>query len=365
LFAYRCTICGELTPGYEDRKTLMQDSTLVQLVRWSLVAAGIVTLAGCASVSTPGPSPMYAADRSHSSGGVAYSNGNTCYAPPPNLQAAYNQPYEINGQWYHPLRSAQGYDREGTASWYDIASSSHVTAMGTAFHDNRLTAASRVLPLPTCVRVTNLQNGRSILVLVNDRGPFVAGRIMDLSMGSARALGIINQGTAQVRIQTVEGGVPAPAPYQPRVFQQLVPVQNLQPKPAAPLRAETVPVDIPQSRAQLRSVVANAFANPATSTSSAVVPKPRRLQSPPVLTRPQLNNVIYLVSARPMELQRARQEEQKLHAFGITTAHLVPASSGYAVKIGPLASTDDTASYVHSLQRLQLGEFQPSQQSDG
>ncbi|MEL5848368.1 MAG: septal ring lytic transglycosylase RlpA family protein [Candidatus Igneacidithiobacillus chanchocoensis] len=341
----------------------MQDSTLVQLVRWSLVAAGIVTLAGCASVSTPGPSSTYVANRGHNTGGVAYSSGETCYAPPPNLQAAYNQPYEINGQWYHPLRSAQGYDREGTASWYDIASSSHVTAMGTAFHDNRLTAASRVLPLPTCVRVTNLQNGRSILVLVNDRGPFVAGRIMDLSMGSARALGIVNQGTAQVRIQTVEGG--APAPYQPRVFQQLVPVQNLQPKPAAPLRAEPVPVEVPQSRAQLRSVVASAFASPAPSNPAPAAPRSRKMQSPPVLSRPQLDNVIYLVSAQPMELQRARQEEQKLHAFGITTAHLVPAASGYAVKIGPLASTDDTASYVHSLQRLQLGEFQPSQQSDG
>ena len=345
----------------------MQDSTLVRLLRWSLVAAGIATLAGCASVSTPGPS-TYVAPQSHNNG-IAYSSGNTCYAPPPNLQAAYNQPYEINGQWYHPLASAQGYDRVGTASWYDIASSSHVTAMGTAFHDNRLTAASRVLPLPTCVRVTNLQNGRSILVLVNDRGPFVAGRIMDLSMGSARALGIINQGTAQVRIQTVEGNaaVPAPAPYQPRVFQQLVPAQNLPPQPTPLPRPEPVPVEIPQSRANLRSVVANAFATPAPSRQlpAYATPTPRQVETPPVLPRPQLNNVIYLVSARPLELQQARQEEQKLHAFGITTAHLVPSGSGYAVKIGPLASTDDTESYVHSLQRLQLGEFQPSQQGDG
>ncbi len=365
MFAYCLTISGELTPGHEDRKARMQESTLIQLVRWSLVAAGIITLAGCASVSTPGPSARYAVNRGPGSGGVAYSNGETCFAPPPNLQAAYNQPYEINGQWYHPLQSAQGYDRVGIASWYDVASSSHVTAMGTTFHDNRLTAASRVLPLPSCVRVTNLQNGRSILVLVNDRGPFVAGRIMDLSVGSARALGIVNQGTAQVRIQTVQSSAPAPTPYQPRVFQQLVPVQNLQPKPATPLRAEPVPVEVPQSRAQLRSVVASAFASPAPSNPAAAAPRPRKMQTPPVLSRPQLDNVIYLVSAQPMELQRARQEEQKLHAFGITTAHLVRAASGYAVKIGPLASTDDTASYVHSLRRLQLGDFQPSQQSDG
>ncbi|MEY2340858.1 septal ring lytic transglycosylase RlpA family protein [Acidithiobacillus sp. IBUN Pt1247-S3] len=339
----------------------MQESALNSLLRWSCVAAGLATLAGCASVSTPSPSVR------SPSPGVAYSTGTTCYAPSPNLQAAYNQPYEINGQWYHPLPSAQGYAQTGIASWYNIASSSHVTAMGTTFHDNRLTAASRVLPLPTCVRVTNLQNGRSILVLVNDRGPFVSGRIMDLSIGSARALGIVNQGTSQVRIQAVQSG--APAPYRSPLFQQLVPVQNIQ--PTVPGQTPTTTAAIPEiqqhSRAQLRSVVANAFgAPPAQPVAAQPRPAPRRAapiasQAQPVFTAPQLEDVIYLISAEPMELPQARHEEQKLHAFGITTAHLVPAAQGYAVKIGPLASTDDTAGYVHSLRRLQLGNFQLSQ----
>lgn len=347
-------------------KRFMQEPALRSLVRWSCLAAGLATLAGCASVSTP----QIASTARSARAGMAYSTGTTCYAPSPNLQAAYNQPYEINGQWYHPLQSAQGYAQTGIASWYDIASSSHVTAMGTAFHDNQLTAASRVLPLPTCVRVTNLQNGRSILVLVNDRGPFVPGRIMDLSIGSAHALGLVNQGTASVRIQAVQGNLPAPTPYQPPVLPQLLPVQNTQPAAPSvptPMRTHT---DNPYSRAQLRSVVANTFAEQAVPqapiSTTPIAPKARpRSATNAVLARPQLENVIYLVSAEPMQLEQAKREEQKLHAFGITTAHLVPQSTGYAVKIGPLASTDNTSGYVHSLQRLNLGNFQLSQKIDG
>ncbi|MDD3759240.1 MAG: septal ring lytic transglycosylase RlpA family protein [Acidithiobacillus sp.] len=335
----------------------MQEWTPNRLLRWSCVAAGLATLAGCASVSTPSPSSSIARS---SSSGLAYSTGTTCYAPSPNLQAAYNQPYEINGHWYHPLQSAQGYNQTGTASWYDIASSSHVTAMGTAFHDNRLTAASRVLPLPSCVRVTNLQNGRSILVLVNDRGPFVAGRIMDLSIGSARALGIVNQGTAQVNIQAVQSSVPAPAPYRPQVMQQLVPVQNIRPViPSVSPTPQSPGSGVQHPQAKLRSVVASAFASPKQPLSAPATPVTTAAR--PVLSAPQLEDVIYLVSTQPMELQQARAERQKLQAFGITTAHLVPAAQGYVVKIGPLASTDDTVDYVHSLRRLQLGDFQLSQ----
>lgn len=139
-------------------------------------------LAGCASM--PGrvaSAPGY----SSTARGSAYSTGQDCYAPTPNLNAAYNQPYEINGTWYHPMRNDAGFSENGIASWYDQQSSSNITAMGTAFHARQMTAASRTLPLPSCVRVTNLENGRSLVVLVDDRGPFVSGRIMDISYGAA------------------------------------------------------------------------------------------------------------------------------------------------------------------------------------
>ena len=129
----------------------------------------------------------------------------TCYAPAPNLQAAYNRGYTVLGRRYAPLRSAAGYDVDGVASWYGWESGT-TTSMGTRFNPRALTAASRVLPLPTCVEVTNLRNGRRALVLVNDRGPFVHGRVMDLSYGAAKALGVVGTGTAPVRIVALASG---------------------------------------------------------------------------------------------------------------------------------------------------------------
>ncbi len=160
-----------------------------------LVAA--LSLAGCAS------SP------SQRSGGgmqVPVNVSSSCYAPAPNLRAGYNRDYRVLGRSYAPLRSAAGYDVDGTASWYGWESGK-TTAMGTYFNPRAFTAASRVLPLPTCVEVTNLRNGRSILVLVDDRGPFVDSRVMDLSYGAAKALGMTGSGTAPVRIVALAPGV--------------------------------------------------------------------------------------------------------------------------------------------------------------
>ena len=141
--------------------------------------------------------------------GVPINAESGCHAPQPDLRAAYNRTYTVRGRSYTPLRSAQGYDEQGVASWYGWESGS-TTSMGTRFAPREFTAASRVLPLPTCVQVTNLDNGRSALVLVNDRGPFADGRILDLSYGAATALGVARTGTAPIRIVALPGGANAP-----------------------------------------------------------------------------------------------------------------------------------------------------------
>lgn len=115
--------------------------------------------------------------------------------------ATYNKPYTIKGKTYYPLGSAAGYREQGTASWYG-AESGNRTAMGSPFEPEGISAAHKTLPLPSKVRVTNLHNGRTIDVLVNDRGPFKPGRLIDLSHGAARKLGI--KGTAKVLIEYVE-----------------------------------------------------------------------------------------------------------------------------------------------------------------
>ena len=113
------------------------------------------------------------------------------------------RPYEVDGRRYEP-RFYDHYDERGVASWYSYPPHSHQTADGEWFDGRALTAAHRTLPLPCIVEVTNLENGRRVEVRVNDRGPFVPGRIIDLSRAAAERLGIIGEGTAPVRVRLVD-----------------------------------------------------------------------------------------------------------------------------------------------------------------
>lgn len=116
-------------------------------------------------------------------------------------KASYNKPYKVKGKTYYPLASASGYREKGLASWYG-AESGNRTASGSRFNPKGLTAAHKTLPIPSKVRVTNLRNGRQIEVLVNDRGPFNDSRLIDLSHGAAKQLGM--RGTAEVEVEYLE-----------------------------------------------------------------------------------------------------------------------------------------------------------------
>ncbi|MBC6497583.1 MAG: septal ring lytic transglycosylase RlpA family protein [Alphaproteobacteria bacterium GM7ARS4] len=120
-------------------------------------------------------------------------------------QGAYKigSPYEIEGRRYYP-KVDYAYDKEGIASWYGSAFAGKRTANGEIFDPEMLTAAHKTLPMPSYVRVTNLENGRSLILRVNDRGPFVGERIIDLSRRAARQLGFLEQGKARVRIQILK-----------------------------------------------------------------------------------------------------------------------------------------------------------------
>jgi rare lipoprotein A len=110
------------------------------------------------------------------------------------------KPYQVAGFWYTP-REDPGYDRVGSASWYGELFHGRRTANGEIYDMDRLSAAHPTLPLPVYARVTNLNNGRSIVVRVNDRGPYARDRIIDLSRRSAEVLGFRNYGTATVRVR--------------------------------------------------------------------------------------------------------------------------------------------------------------------
>ncbi len=110
------------------------------------------------------------------------------------------EPYQIQGIWYYPAENYE-YDENGIASWYGAQFHGRRTANGEIYDMNALTVAHRTLPMPSFVRVTNLENGRSLILRVNDRGPYARGRILDISRRGAQLLGFRQNGTAQVRVQ--------------------------------------------------------------------------------------------------------------------------------------------------------------------
>jgi rare lipoprotein A len=121
-------------------------------------------------------------------------------------------PYQINGVWYYP-KEDPFYDETGVASWYGADFHGKATANGERYDMDALTAAHRTLPMPTVVRVTNLENGRSIKLRVNDRGPYARGRVIDVSRRAGNLLGFSEKGTARVRVQfegRAEVGASAP-----------------------------------------------------------------------------------------------------------------------------------------------------------
>lgn len=125
--------------------------------------------------------------------------------PPP---LGTQKPYQINGVWYYPIPSAEGFREEGYASWYGRDFHGRPTACGEPFDMYALTAAHKILPIGTHVKVTDKRTGRSIIVRINDRGPFVAGRIIDLSYEAARALGVHNDGVVPVVVEAVRVTTP-------------------------------------------------------------------------------------------------------------------------------------------------------------
>ena len=135
-----------------------------------LVVSGSLAVAGCGS--SPSPHPHY----------------------------KIGSPYRINGSWYYP-EAVRAYEATGIASWYGSSYHGRLTANGELYDMYALTAAHPTMQLPSVVRVTNLENGRSLVLRVNDRGPFVKNRLIDLSLAAARELGFEHQGLAQVQVR--------------------------------------------------------------------------------------------------------------------------------------------------------------------
>lgn len=125
--------------------------------------------------------------------------------PHPLKPSKYGNPpvYHVNGIGYHIMHTAKGYHQRGLASWYGTKFHGQRTSSGEPYDMFAMTAANRTLPIPVFARVTNLENGKSVIVKINDRGPFHSDRIIDLSYVAAKKLGYAEKGTAMVDVQTI------------------------------------------------------------------------------------------------------------------------------------------------------------------
>jgi rare lipoprotein A len=172
------------------------------------VAALCLLLAACATVSRrPPPAPPPSPPPAPPPGGVESVPDAVPRLEP---RSAHGNPpfYDVLGRRYFVLASADGYFERGVASWYGPTFHGGNTSSGEPYNMYAMTAAHKTLPLPTYARVTNLRNGRSIVVRINDRGPFVANRVIDLSYTAATKLDMIREGTTLVEVQALTPGAP-------------------------------------------------------------------------------------------------------------------------------------------------------------
>jgi rare lipoprotein A len=325
----------------------------VEMLRGSLKWAGLAAsgwlLAACGSHTPAGPSA--------SAGAPSYTA---------HIQGSYKigRPYQIEGTWYYP-REDWSYNETGIASWYGEAFHGHNTADGEVFDLNSLTAAHRTLPMPVVVRVTNLDNGRSIKLRVNDRGPYARGRIIDVSRRAAQLLGFEGQGTAKVRVQidvpdsmmvataAGRGGGPPPSPgamVAAIVSAPLtLPVSALEamrdkpeprraPPPGEVRVADNEPIAPPSPRRP----------QPATDRPYIVDDLPGEDAAPPLPTRVDVAPVkatqIYIQAGAFADQANAARLSSRLRALGspvrVTAGITGGGASIYRVRIGPVASVD-------------------------
>lgn len=213
-------------------------------------------------------------------------------------------PYQIGGVWYYP-KADLSYDETGIASWYGPGFDGRQTANGESYDQWALTAAHPTLPMPSMVQVTNLDNGRSIQLRINDRGPFANNRIIDISRRGAQLLGFENAGTAKVRVQILRE-----ESLQLAALAQGTAVSTSPPAPAPRVSVEAEP--LPGSNAP--EPAAQPPAAPQTAQRPALAPVPE--PSGVVQQRPVSPNAMFIQAGAFTEAGNASVLAQRLNSFG-------------------------------------------------
>jgi len=244
-------------------------------------------------------------------------------------------PYKIKGRRYRPSESFV-YDKKGTASWYGDYFHGRLTANGEVYDMNAMTAAHKTLQLPTIVRVTNLLNNKSVIVRVNDRGPFVDDRIIDMSKGAADVLGFRKRGIAPVRVEVLtEASKQLKALARARApvskMNDLVATLNIDKQDSAPVQVAAVrpPVKpktaIDADQAQGWFLQAAAFGDP--SNADRARSQLRHVGPIQIVHRPKGDRTLYLVRVGPYgSKQKAQSALEQVREVGFDDALLVASS---------------------------------------
>ena len=261
--------------------------------------------------------------------------------PLPEVAAAdgykLGEPYQIEQVWYFPSYDAN-YDRTGIASWYGHPFHGRDTANGERYDMNEVTAAHPTLPLPSRVRVTNLENGRQLIVRVNDRGPFIDGRVIDLSRRAAQLLGFYRKGLAEVRVEYI--GLDHVDPDVPW------PVQS----PRVLLANNGAPAIAAQPRQPMASGAGEAL--PPVKPVQVADTRPPQAENNGTATGGTQSRGRLLIEAAVLEEQ---DDAQRLGALvgSLGTVAVEPERRGgrtvYAVRIGPVDSNDEAVTILAQL----------------
>jgi rare lipoprotein A len=248
-------------------------------------------------------------------------------------------PYEANGRWYVPTPEP-GYTQTGTASWYGPQFHGQRTASGETFDQDALTAAHPTLPIPSLVQVTNLENGREVIVRVNDRGPFARDRLIDLSRGAAQVLGFEQAGQARVHVRYL-----GPAPR--RVNADGTPAPASPPSPA-PVAPATVQEEGP------RSLLPPSSVQPETELAGAPVENERPWASRSYAAPATAGGFFVQVGAFS-DLTNAHRVRDAVGAAGPVVVDVRRSASGaelFRVRVGPwntAAEADDARRELASM----------------
>ena len=293
-------------------------------------------------------------------------------SPDRSTSATYKvgQPYTINGVRYIPQEDAS-YREDGIASWYGKDFHGKRTANGEVYDMRAMTAAHTTLPLPSHVRVTNLENGRQAILRVNDRGPFARGRILDVSREAARVLGFEMQGTAKVRVEYV-GVAPLDQRFAKKQRKPLPVAQDIAPTMVAsktPAKATVVPPagNPVQAAAPVlparRLVTASILPVPVARMPAADPARGEETQSLGTLHLSELaaassETGVFVQTGVFSNPDNADRMRLALTSLGPVTvkAESVNATSLYKVRIGPFSSRDDAGALLGPLAALGVSD---------